>query len=54
MRQKLLDEIYVPCSGSARGFEQSAGKLGAFCCIQGILEFLEKLFEGNTADVTMR
>jgi hypothetical protein len=42
--------IYVLCSGSARDFEQSA----AFWGIQGIPEFLEKLFERNTADVTMR
>jgi hypothetical protein len=54
MRQELLDEICVLCNGSARDFEESAGKLTAFWGIQGILDFLEKLFEGNTSDMTMR
>jgi hypothetical protein len=52
MRQKLLDDICG--SGSARDFEQSAGKLAAVWAIQVILEFLENLFEGNTADVATR
>jgi hypothetical protein len=56
MRWKFIDEMCALYSGWARDFGAVCREivLAAFWNIQGILQLLEKPFEGNISDVMMR